>query len=189
MEHFSSGWATVKEDIVPWLTLYVVFTVLLLFTGGLGIILLPNMFRAARKALAEGTAPEIGDLFNFDNLTDDLVGMMLKGIADFCGSLACGVGAIFTSVLFFWVPLLATENRYDGVGLLKASLAHSKGNFGEILVFLIVAIIVNFVGFLMCCVGIFLTAPVTFVAMVHFYEANRDAILAAADEAGVETKA
>ncbi len=189
MEHFSNGWATVRQDIVPWLILYVVFSVVMSFTGGLGIILLPNMFRATRKALAGGTAPEVGDVFNFDNLTDDLVGMLLKGIADCAGSLACGVGAIATSVLFFWVPLLATENRYDGMGLMKASFAHAKGNFGEILIFLLVAMVVNFLGVLACCIGIFITAPVTLVAMAHFYEANREAILAAADGAGVEAKA
>jgi len=114
MDHFSSGWATVKQDIVPWLILYVVFSVVMSFTGGLAIILLPNVFRASRKALATGASPEIGDLFNFDYLTDDLVGMLLKGIADMIGSMLCGIGAIATGVLFFWVPLLATENRYDG---------------------------------------------------------------------------
>ncbi len=99
MEHYSSGWATVKEDIVPWLTLYIVFSVVMSFTGGLGFILLPNLFRACRKALAEGTSPEIGDMFNFDHLTDDLVGMLLKSVADFVGTLACGIGAIATSLV------------------------------------------------------------------------------------------
>lgn len=188
MEHYTEAWETVKQDLVPWIILYVVFSVVLSFTGGLGILLMPNLFRTVRKALAQGTAPEVGDLFNFDYLTDDLVGMLLKSIADFIGSLACGVGAIVTGVLFFWVPLIATENRYDGMGLMKASLAHAKGEFGAILVFLIIAMVVNFIGVMLCCIGIFVTAPVTFVAMVKFYEAHRDNILAAADAAGVPTK-
>ena len=189
MEHFTNGWETVKQDLVPWLILYVVFSVVISATGGLGLILLPNVFRATRKSLAEGGAPEIGDLFNFDNLTDDLVGMLLKSVADMIGSMLCGIGAIATGVLFFWVPLLATENRYDGPGLMKASFAHAKGNFGEIFVFVLIAMVVNFIGLLLCCIGLFVTAPVTLVATALFYETNRDAILAAAEEAGVEAKA
>ena len=71
---------------------------------------------------------------------------------------------------------------------MKASLAHAKANFGEILIFLLIAMVLNFVGLLLCCIGIFITVPVTLVATVHYYEANRDEILAAADAAGVEPK-
>ena len=189
MEHFKNAWETVKQDLVPWIILYVVFSVVMSATGGLGLILLPNVFRVTRKSLAGGVAPEIGDLFNFDFLTDDLVGMLLKSIADMIGAMFCGIGAIATGVLFFWVPLLATENRYDGPGLMKASMAHAKGSFGDIFVFMLIAMVVNCLGLLVCCIGIFVTVPVTLVATVLFYEANRDAILAAADAAGVEVKA
>ena len=59
----------------------------------------------------------------------------------------------------------------------------------EILVFALIGGVVIFAGELACLVGVFVAIPVFYVAWWLFYVEHRDAILAAAAEAGVEATA
>ncbi len=189
MDHFKESWEIIKPDLVPWVVLFLVFSILNSFTGGLAVLLIPNLYRTCRDALREQRAPEIGDLFNFDEVGDDIVTMVLQYIANMVGALFCGIGALVTGVLFFWAPMLAAEGEFAPVDAMKASMAHAKANFGEIFMFLLVGMILNFVGVLVCCVGILVTVPVTFVAMWRFFEQHKAAIMAAADAEGLARKA
>jgi uncharacterized membrane protein len=190
MDYFKQGWEIVKPNIGPWIILVIVLGAVSSVTGGLGmLILMPNAYRVVRKARAENAGPELGGLFNFDRIGDDLVAMLLQMVANMVGMLICCVGMIATGVLFSWVPFLLAEDRYKGMASLKASMAHAKQNFGKIIVFMLIAMVVNTIGMLVCYVGLFVTMPVTLVAQWLFYEANRDEILRAAQEAGVENEA
>ncbi|MCO4760963.1 MAG: hypothetical protein KC502_05625 [Myxococcales bacterium] len=189
MDQFKETWEMMKGDLVPWVILMLVFSLINSFTGGFGFLLVPNLFRTIRNALREERAPEMGELFQFDDISDDLVTMILQSVANFVGFMLCFVGAIVTSVLFFWAPMLAADGDFAPMDAMKASMAHGKENFGEIIMFMIMAAVINTVGFMVCCVGILVTAPLTVVAAWRFYESHRDAILAAADAQGLPRKA
>jgi uncharacterized membrane protein len=184
MEHFSAGWNIVKENLVGWIIFSLVWGITASF--GVGILLLPNVYRAVRDAINSNSAPEIGALFNFDNITEDAIGMIIFAVAQFVGSIALGIGALVAGVLFFWIPPLLAENRVAGAESWKASLAHSKGNFVDILVFGLVAGVVNFAGALLCGLGTIVTLPVTLAASWLFYSQNRDEIAQLSAQEGLQ---
>ena len=67
----------------------------------------------------------------------------------------------------------------------KASLAHSKGHFVDILIFTLVASAINFVGAMFCGLGLLISVPVTLAATWLFYAEQRDQILELARRDGV----
>ncbi len=187
VDHFKSGWEVVKPTLVPWIVFALIFLVIL--STGLGLFLMPNAFRAIRDAVDRQQGPELSDLFDFSNISDDLVAMLVYMVGVTIGSFLCGVGAIPAGVLLFWVPMLAAEGQFGGVECAKASLAHAKANFMAILVFMLVAILINSAASLLCYIPVLVSMPVTFAAQWLYYTRNRDEILAAASAAGVPTKA
>ena len=112
--------------------------------------------------------------------------VLFRGIATMVGILACGVGAWAVALLTFFALPLAADGKYVSMSALKASFAHAKTCWVEILVFALIGGLVIFVGELACLVGVFVAIPIFYVAWWLFYVEHRDAILAAAAEAGVE---
>ncbi len=187
-DHFKAAWPIVKANLVGWIIFILVFGIFNSFTGGLGVILMPNAYRAVRNAIVRQEGPSIGDLFNFDNFMDDLVAVIVWVGGISLGSLLCFVGAPVVALLLFWMPMLAAEGKFAAFDAAKASLAHAKSNIGAIIMFYIAAMIVVFLAALCCYLPIFLAAPMVFVAHWLFYESQRDAIMAAAQAAGIPTK-
>ena len=190
MDHFSSAWAVVKENLSAWIIFGLVYSLAVSITGGLAALLItPNVFRATRNALQQNRGPEIGELFNFDHVGDDIMAMLLYGVAIGIGSVACGVGALAAAVLFFWVPMLAADGHFGAMESMKASMAHAKGAIGPIVIFTLIAYALNSVASLLCFLPILVTLPISIVAMWQYYQLEQGAIHQAAAQAGVPTKA
>ena len=185
MDHIKAGWETVQPNLVGWIIYTVVFGVVVSFTFGLGAILGINFIRGAKSAIDEGTAPEIGGLFNFDNIVQDLITMIIVGVANSIGSALAGIGALITGTVLFWAPMLVADGKAEAVEACKASVAHAKANFMEILIFLLIASVVNMVGALACGLGMIVTAPVTVAAGILYYNSAKDEILSLAQQDGV----
>lgn len=187
-DHIKAAWPIVKANLVGWIIFILVLGLVNSVTGGLGVILMPNAYRAVRNAIVRQEGPSIGDLFNFDNFMDDLVAVIvwIGGIS--IGSLFCFVGAPVVAILLFWVPMLAAEGKFAAIDAAKASFAHTKANLGTIVMFYIAAMLTIFCATLLCYLPIFLAAPTVFVAHWMFFQSQRDAIYAAADAAGIPTK-
>lgn len=190
MDNFTAAWSVVKENLSAWIIVGLVYTLAISITGGIAALLItPNLFRATRNALAQNRGPEMGELFNFDHIGDDIMAMLLYGVAVGIGSIACGVGALAAAVLFFWVPMLAADGRLGGMEAMKASLAHAKGAIAPIIIFTLIAYALNMVASLVCFLPVLVTAPVTFVAMWQYYQREQDAIYQMAAQQGIPFKA
>lgn len=185
MEHIQSAWGVVSENLVGWIIYSVVFGLVVGFTCGLGAILAVNHYRGIAAAVAENRAPEIGDLFNFDNIGEDVMWLVVMAVAIFIGELACGIGAVVAVVLLNWSIFIVAEGKMSAMDSFKGSFEHAKENWTEILIFVLICGALNFVGVLCCYVGIFVTAPVVACANWLFFSANKEAIYAKASEAGL----
>lgn len=177
MDYIKAAWPIVKENLVGWVIYFLVFGVTLGF--GIGFFFIPNAFRGAMTAIDDNAAPEVGALFNFDNISSDAVGMVVFGFAYTLGMFACGIGALVVGVLGFFTPMILAEGNHEPIDAIKASFAGSKEIAVQIFVFLIISSIVNMVGAMACYIGSLVTGPIVFVAAILYWRDVREQVLAA----------
>lgn len=189
MDHLKYAWEVVSQNLVGWIIFGLVFGVVVSFTGGLGAVLLPNAIRATRKAIAGNAQPEVGELFVFDTIADDAVTMVGQGIANFVGTLLCGIGVLATAPIFLFAPYVVAEGTYDAMGSLKVSLEHGKANIaGNLIQMLIIGVVLNIFISVTLGFGAIIATPIALVAFEHFYQEQRAHVLAAGQAAQIPTK-
>ena len=129
MDWYKAAWQRMRPNPVPWIVLGLVFTANSGITGGLGLVLLPNLLRAFRDALANGDGPRISQLFRFrtDRLADDLLTMLLWLVVH-AAAAKLALLVLVPVVLLFWVPALAAEGQLHGLSTVRASFAHTRAN-------------------------------------------------------------
>ena len=66
-----------------------------------------------------------------------------------------------------FAPLLALDKGLSPVEAITTSINWVKDNFGQVFLMLLVAGLVYFVGWLLCCIGLLVTAPVALVAIIY----------------------
>jgi len=189
VDQLKYGWEVVSQNLVGWIIFSLVFGVVISFTAGLGMVLTPNALRCTRKAMASGSAPELGDLFQFDNIADDAIVMVLVMVANSIGAAACGLGMFVTLPLFFFAQFLVSDGSFDAMGAMKASMEHGKANLvGHLIQLLIMSVVISLLGSLTLGFGYLIGAPVLMVAFEKYYQDNRGDVLAAAQAAQIPMK-
>ncbi len=178
LEIWKRAVAKYQDDPAAWSMLWGAAIAVALVTMGLGLVLLPNAFRATRDALRDGRPPELADLFRIDQdaILDDaiaafglLVGTMVAGT--FTGPLAAFIGIVLQLA-----PPLVTEPDVGGIDALQLSVAEMQRNPPAMLVHGLVANVANLPA-LCCLVPLVVTAPITGIATWMFYEAHRREVL------------
>ncbi len=165
-----AGWEHTKADLVPW-----ALATLVASLAGICFIIAPqvgaNYLKMVREYKNNGTKPEIGKLFVFDNLVQYLIAVIIVAVAQ----MLC----IIPVFLVFWtLPLMAFKGM-GAVDAAKASFNYVKGNFVGTLILAIVIGFVAQIGNLACGLGGFVTIPIAMFALVYAYEAHESAIDAA----------
>ncbi|GEM_PF-2037037 len=190
MDHLGPAWNAVKDNLVPYAVYVLVFTLVTAFTAGLaGIALMPNYMRGFQKALAGNAGPDIGDLFVFDNIADDIVTMLLMIVAIMVGLMLCVLPGIALGILFFWVPLLAASRSYEPVDALKASLHAVKADPVPAVIFLLVMTVANSIAANILFLPYLISAPVFLAAQVLWFNAHHGEIKQIASAEGVSARA
>ena len=190
MDHLGPAWNNVKDHLVPYAVYVLVFTLVAVFTFGLGALALtPNYFRGFQRALAGNTGPDVGDLFNFDNIADDVVAMLLMALAVGIGFMLCVLPGIALAILFFWVPLLAASGSYEPVDTLKASLYAVKNDPVQPIIFMVVMGVVNSIATNIMFLPYLISAPVFLAAQVLWFNQVQGEIKQLAVAEGVGPRA
>ncbi len=165
-----AGWEHTKGDLVPW-----ALTTFVMGLCGICFIIFPqvgaNYLKMIREYKNNGTKPEMGKLFVFDNVVQYLIALVIMAVAQ----MLC----IIPVFLVFWtIPLMAFKGM-GAVDAAKASYNYVKGNFVSTLLLAIVLGFVQSIGNLACGLGGFVTIPIAAFAWVYAYEAHEAAIDAA----------
>jgi uncharacterized membrane protein len=179
---FTEAFELLKAQWQTWVLMSLIY---LLIAGGMGYLLsrivmplgsivsiaaaalmMPGMLRTAIRQM-RGEAISVGDIFS---ATDMFVGALLILLLMYAGVIACGIGILVTSTLFYLaLPLLVDKGIPFGQAL-SQSIDVVKQNFWFFLVYMLVLGIVAEAGVIACGIGVFLTMPMAFLGMAVAYE-------------------
>lgn len=123
----------------------------------------------AIKAI-RGEPVEIQDAFK--PFVDRPGDYLIVGLAMQSGVVVCVVGIIATCFIFFFAPVLVAQGA-DYRGALRNAKDISLAHLGEVLALLLIVALINIAGALVFGIGLFVTLPVTYIAVVEAYEQLR----------------
>jgi uncharacterized membrane protein len=172
-DYVKGGWDLVKPNLVPSIV-----ATLCMCIPFVGIQVMINYLKGIKEAKNSGKAIEIGSLFDFSNVVNNIVACFALGLAFEC----CLVPG---AVLFMIPALLADHPGTSFMDAIKGAMAFGKQNIVPMLLLAIVLGIVQSLGSIACFVGIFVTAPVSMAAYWLAYEDHKAAVHAAVAEAGI----
>jgi len=173
---YKRAWAEVSDDLASWIVIYLVFMMVSLFTGGLGVVLMPNLHRELRDARAENRGPEVARLFQFDQIGDDAVAGIVYLAALTLGSLAAGIGTSIAALALAFLMPLAADNRYEPIDNAKLSAQHVLGHLVPHALLLSASVVLAMVGIFTCGLGFLIAGPLMGMAVQLYYEDSRQEI-------------
>ncbi len=91
-------------------------------------------------------------------------------LAFMLGMLALIVGSYVVMLGCFFAQFLTIDKNISGIAALKASWRITEGHKLNLLGFFLVANLLNMVGMMACGLGLFITIPMTMVAVVTIYD-------------------
>jgi uncharacterized membrane protein len=162
------AWDLVKQDIGNYILMALIFTLL----NGVPFIqgaLIAGFHVYTMKKIFNRPA-EIGDLFKgFNFFIPTLVASLLIGLFTCLGTMACIIPGLVIAAMYKFTYLFIIDKRMDFWPAMQASHAVVRNDYWGFTMFLLLAVLVNVVGFLCCIVGLLVTIPVTFVAITIAY--------------------
>lgn len=172
-DYIKGGWEIVKPNLVPSIV-----ATLCMCIPILNIQIIINYMRMVKDAKNGGKPIDIGGLFNFDNIVNNIIAMLIIGVANgFC---------FLIGPLFLFAPCILADK--PGIGFMdavKGSLGFGKGNYVPSLIFMIVCGILLVICEILCFLPILVGLPIVLAAHVLAYEEHKAAVAAAAAEMGV----
>ena len=163
------GFNLVKKDLGNYILISLIFFLL----NGVPLIqgaLIAGFHIFTMKKLM-GRNAEFGDLFKgFNFFVPTLVASLLIGIFTFAGTLLCIIPGLVVAAMYKFTYLFIVDKRMDFWPAMQASHAVVKNDYFGFTMFLLLAFLVNVLGFICCIVGLFVTIPLTFAAITIAYK-------------------
>jgi len=163
------GWALVKADLGSYIVISLLFAIL----NGVPLIQGPLIagFHIFTMKKLMGRNAEFADLFKgFNYFIPTLVASLLIGVFVFAGTLLCLIPGLVVAAMYKFTYLFIVDKRMDFWPAMQASHAVVKNDYFGFTMFLILAFLVNVLGFLCCFVGLLVTIPLTFAAITVAYK-------------------
>ena len=165
----AEGWALVTADLGS----YILISLLFFFLGSVPLIqgaLIAGFHIYTMKKIMGRTA-EIGDFFKgFRFFLPALVASLLIGIFTFLGTLALIIPGLVVAAMYKFTYLFIVDKGLDFWPAMQASHAVVRKDYVGFTLFLVVAFLVNVLGFLCLIVGLLVTVPMTFAAVTVAYK-------------------
>jgi len=118
-----------------------------------------------------GRRVELGDFFKgFNFFLPTLVASLLIAIFTFLGTIACIIPGLVIAAMYKFTYLFILDKRMDFWPAMQASHEVVKKDYFGFTMFLILAFLVNVLGFCCLIVGLLVTVPMTFAAITVAYK-------------------
>jgi hypothetical protein len=165
------GWDLVKSDIPTFAIHTVLYAVV---SGAVPFILQGPMMLGIQYSLMRRMfvgRSEVGDVFKgFNYFVPAMVVGILVSIFSSLGFVLCIVPGFFVLAALQFPFLLILDKGMDFWPAMETSMAAAKKDWGGYLVFVLLQMVVVFVGVLACLVGLLVALPVVNAAMVAAYQ-------------------
>jgi len=98
--------------------------------------------------------------------------LLLYGVVTGFATIFCILPGIFVGVRLMFAPMIAARHPEQSFGnALSHSWQMTKGNFWNLVVLFIVVCLINVLGLLCCCVGVYVTSVISYFAYAVAYKA------------------
>ena len=162
------GWDLVKADLAT----YVLMALMFFLLGSIPLIqgaLIAGFHIFTMKKLM-GRRAEFADLFKgFNFFVHTLIASIVIAVFVFLGTLALIIPGLVIAAMYKFTYLFIIDKRMEFWPAMKASHAVVRNDYLGFTWFLILAFLVNVLGFLCLLVGLLVTLPVTFAAITVAY--------------------
>ncbi len=143
-----------------------IFTIV---TSIVSLILAMGLIRAALR-VTDGGTPDLSQLTETDQLGAYILQAILVGLAVGVGLVVCILPGIVAAVFFAFAGYVVIDQRDgDALGAIKRSFEMVKGNFWGVVALMILLVLINVAGALLCFIGLLFTYPMTSVAFAYAY--------------------
>ena len=163
------GWDLVKQDMGNYILMSLIFFLLNGVPFIQGALIAGFHIFTMKKIM--GRRAEFGDLFKgFNFFIPTLVAALLIGLFTCLGTLACIIPGLVIAAMYKFTYLFIVDKRMDFWPAMQASHAVVKNDYFGFTMFLLLACLVNVLGFLCCIVGLLVTVPATIAAITVAYK-------------------
>jgi uncharacterized membrane protein len=164
----SLGWEVVKGDLGNYLLISLLFFLL----NGIPLIqgaLIAGFHIYTIKKIMNRPA-DIGDLFRgFSYFVPTLVASILIALFTFVGFLLLFIPGLIVAAMYKFTYLFIVDKKMGFWQAMQASHAVVRRDYFGFVMFLILAFLLNVLGFCCFIVGLMVTVPVTFAAITVAY--------------------
>lgn len=165
---FGAGWELVKADLGNYLLISLLFFLL----NGVPFIqgaLIAGFHIYTMKKIMRRPA-DVGDLFKgFNYFVATLVASLLIGLFTFVGFLLLIIPGLIVAAMYKFTYLFIVDKRMDFWQAMQASHAVVRRDYFGFVMFMILAFLINVLGFCCFVVGLMVTVPLTFAAITVAY--------------------
>ena len=165
---FGAAWELVTADLGN----YLLITLLFFLLNGVPLIqgaLIAGFHIYTMKKIMRRPA-DVGDLFKgFNYFVATLVATLLIGLFTFVGFLLLIIPGLIVAAMYKFTYLFIVDKRMDFWQAMQASHAVVRRDYFGFVMFMILAFLINVLGFCCFVVGLMVTVPLTFAAITVAY--------------------
>lgn len=162
------GWDIVKADMGTYVLMALIFFLLSSVPFIQGALIAGFHIFTMKKLMRRNA--DFGDLFKgFNFFLPTLIASILIGVFVFAGTLFFIIPGLIIAAMYKFTYLFIIDKRMDFWQAMKASHSVVRNDYFGFTMFLILAFLVNVLGFLCLLVGLLVTVPVTFAAITVAY--------------------
>ncbi len=121
-------------------------------------------------AVARGQSPDLGTLFGgASKFLPVFASLLLVMLAILAGYVALIVPGIILGLGLMFAQFFVVDADMGPIDAMRASWNATKGHKGKLFLFALVGFLIAFGGFLACCIGMYVSFPLFFVALAIVY--------------------
>ncbi len=144
-------------------------SVLLGLVGAVIGYLITAFFTRGALDEVDGRRPDVAAFFRIGNVVNVLLAALIVGILTYIGLFLCILPGLAVLLFSAFVYYVALDQRVDAITAVRTSFSLVAKNFGQVFLLLLALFGINILGAIPCGLGLFVTLPLSYVAVGFAY--------------------